>query len=175
MKLTNDLHTPKITLRNLKSSDLPFLTEMWFDPENGKYLSDPTEEYADAKYRAALDSLEDSPHGYYLTAVLTGTEQIAGSCFIFPDEREKRFEIAYCIHKAHWRKGCATDILALAEAWAKDNGFVEITAEAAKENTASDLLLRKNAFKVTGESKFRKYNMEITYESYIYSKKLICS
>ena len=171
MQIESPLITPTITLRNAKKSDLPHLTAMWFDAENGRYLSDPTFEYVDDKFRAALDNIETNPNGYYLTAVLTDTEQIIGSCFIFPEDKE-RFEIAYCIHKAHWRKGYATGILSLAAAWAKSNAFTEITAEAAKENLASHALLTKNGFTVTGESKFQKYNMNVTYESYTYSLKL---
>lgn len=163
------LNTPRLTLRNAKKSDLPFLTAMWFDKENGKYLSDPTPEYIDDKYQAALNSIEDNPKGYYLTAVLTGTEQIIGSCFIFPDESGSSCEIAYCIHKSHWRKGYATEILSSVTQWAKENAYTEITAEAAKENTASNALLLKSGFKVTGESKFQKYNMNVTYESNLYS------
>ena len=172
MQIENPISSSRVTLRNCQKADLPFLTAMWFDKENGRYLSDPTAEFADDKYQAALDKLEDSTDGYYLTAVLNDAKQIVGSCFIFPEEQEKRFEIAYCIHKSHWRKGYAAELLALVTAWAKDNGYTEITAEAAKENTASDSLLRKNGFVVIGESKFQKYNMDISYESYIYSLKL---
>ena len=172
MELKETLAARRIALRNCKKTDLPILTAMWFDKENGRYLSDPTEEYADDKFKAALDNIETSPNGYYLAAVLKDTEQIIGSCFIFPDEKRESFELAYCIHKSHWRKGYASEILSLATAWAKDNGFSEITAEAAKENAASHALLTKNGFAVTGESEFQKYNMNITFESYTYSKKL---
>ena len=172
MKIKSPLFAHKITLRSTRKADLPFLTSMWFDKENGKYLSDPTEEYVDDRYQAVLDGIENSPDGYYLTAVLTGTEQIIGSCFMFPDGEGERLELAYCIHKACWRKGYATEIIGLAAAWARDNGFTEITAEAAKENAGSHALLIKNGFTVTGESKFKKYHTDISYESYIYSKKL---
>ena len=172
MQLRHPLTSQRITLRNCKKADLPFLTAMWFDHENGRYLSDPTEEYADDKFRAALDSIETNPNGYYLAAVLKATEQIIGSCFIFPNEKGRSAELAYCVHKAHWRKGYASEILSLVTAWAKDNGFAEITAEAAKENAASHALLIKNGFKVTGDSEFQKYNMNITYESRTYALEL---
>lgn len=172
MQIKAPLTAQRVTLRNYRKSDLPTLAAMWLDPENGKYLSDPAEEYADEKYQAALDKLENSPDGYYLTAELNAANQIIGSCFIFPDEKGASAELAYCIRKEHWRKGYATEILTLAAAWARDNGFTEITAEAAKENVASHKLLIKSGFTVTGESKFQKYNMNITYESCTYSLKL---
>ena len=172
MQINCPLSTPGITLRNYKKSDLPSLTAMWFDEENGRYLSDPAFGYVDDRYQAALDKLETSPDGYYLTVELNKAKQIIGSCFIFPDEKRERFEIAYCIHKAHWRKGYANELLSLITEWARDNGYTEITAEAAKENLASHALLIKNGFTVTGESCFKKYNMDVTYESYTYSLKL---
>ena len=172
MQIELPITSRRITLRNARKADLPFLTAMWFDQENGRYLSDPTFEYVDDKFRAALDGIETNPNGYYLTALLTGTEQIIGSCFIFPDEKGESAELAYCVHKAHWRKGYASDIMSLATSWAKDSGFTELTAEAAKENTASHALLIKSGFTVTGESRFKKYNMEVAYESYLYSKSI---
>lgn len=172
MQIPTPLTAPRITLRNYQKPDLPSLTAMWFDPENGRYLSDPTEEYADEVYLSALDKLETAPDGYYLTAVSNGTNEIIGSCFLFPDEQGTGVELAYCIHKAHWRKGYATELLSLAASWAADNGYTEITAEAAKENAASHNLLLKAGFTVTGGSVFKKYNMDVTYESLIYSKKL---
>ena len=175
MQIAAPLTAQRITLRNYRKSDLPTLTAMWFDPENGKYLSDPTEEYADETYRAALDKLETSPDGYYLTAVLNATNEIIGSCFMFPDNPDQqgtRLELAYCIHKARWRKGYAAELLSLAVAWAADNGYTEITAETAKENAASNALLLKTGFTLTAESAFKKYNMNVTYSSCIYIKKL---
>ena len=172
MQISHPLSTQRLTLRNYQKSDLPSLAAMWFDPENGKYLSDPAAEYIDEVYRAALDKLENSSDGYYLTVILNGTKEIIGSCFMFPDRQANRLELAYCIHKAHWRTGCATEVLSLAVSWAKENNYTEITAEAAKENIASHALLIKNGFTVTGSSEFKKYNMDISYESYIYSKKL---
>lgn len=173
MKISHPLTTPRITIRNYISSDLPFLTAMWFDEENGRYLSDPTKEYADEKYRKVLDGLEDNSEGYYLVAELRDTKEIVGSCFIFPDEKKENFDIGYCVHKVCWRKGIGTEIIALITAWVRDSGGAEITAEVAKENTASRSLLESNGFKIKRESRFKKYNMDVEFESYIYSLKIL--
>lgn len=168
MQIEGTLSTPRITVRNYQRADLPHLSAMWFDAENGKYLSDPTNEYVDDKYQAALDGLEDSSYGYYLTVVLNDSGEVIGSCFLFPDEKKERFDIGYCIHKNYWRQGYGTELLHLIVLWAREHGAVEITAEAAKENIASSLLLKKLGFEVVRESSFKKYNMNIEYESYIY-------
>ena len=173
MQIEKPLSTSRITIRNYQKADLPFLCEMWFDKENGKYLSDPTKEYIDDKYQAALDGLEDSPYGYYLTVVLNDSQTIIGSCCIFPDEQKESFDIGYCIHKNDWRKGYGSEVLLSVINWVRDRGGKEITAEAAKENVPSNRMLQKHGFTVIRQSKFQKYNMDIEYESNIYGLKLI--
>lgn len=162
----------RMTVRNYQRSDLPFLTAMWFDEENGKYLSDPTQDYVDSRYQAALDQLEDSSAGYYLTLVLNGSEKIIGSCFLFPDKKRECFDIAYCIHKHYWGRGYGSELLPVIIEWVRAHGGTEITAEAAKENIPSNRLLRRNGFEVIRESGFKKYNMDISYDSYIYKLRL---
>ena len=168
MKIEKPRSTARITVRNFQKADLPFLTAMWFDEDNGKYLSDPTRDSVDRVYQTALEQLEDSPNGYYLTVVWNDPETIVGSCFLFPDGQQKSFEIAYCIHKDYWGRGLGKELLSLAMDWVRDQGGAAITAEAAKENLASHQLLIKNGFQVVGEASFQKYNTEISYESYLY-------
>lgn len=168
MKIDKPRSTARITVRNYRKADLPFLTAMWFDEENGKYLSDPTRESVDRVYQTALEQLEDSPNGYYLTVVLNDPETIVGSCFLFPDDRHSSFEIAYCIHKDCWGRGLGKELLSLIVDWVRDQGGAAITAEAAKKNLASHQLLIKSGFQVVGEAGFQKYNTEICFESYLY-------
>lgn len=56
MRIDNVLIGQRIIIRNYEKSDLDFLTGMWFDEENGKYMSDPTAEYVDEIFQKALDS-----------------------------------------------------------------------------------------------------------------------
>ena len=168
MQLRKNLAGPRITIRDYRKSDLPSVTAMWFDEENGRYMSDPTAEYVDEKYQAALDALEDNPDGYYLTVVLNASGAIMGTACIFPEEPEGRFDIGYCIHRDCWRQGYGTELIGLIIDWVRENGGREITAEVAKENTGSNMLLRKNGFEVLREGKFKKYNMGIDFESHVY-------
>lgn len=169
MQLKNNLVAARLMIRDYKKSDLPAVLDMWFDPENGKYMSDPTAAYVDAVYQKALDGLEDNPDGYYLTVVANGTERIIGTCCIFPDEKkENSFDIGYCIHKDLWRQGYGSELLSLIIDWVRRHGGTEITAEVAKDNPGSNMLLRKYGFEVARKSSFKKYNMGIEFESYIY-------
>lgn len=47
MKIEEPLQGKRIAIRNYAPEDLDFCTGMWFDPENGRYLSDPDREHVD--------------------------------------------------------------------------------------------------------------------------------
>ena len=172
MKMNTKLSGERIVIRNYEPSDLEFVTGMWLDEENGAYMSDPTPEHVDAAFQHALDSLQDSPFGYYLIIELVKTGERVGSFSIFPDEDRKVYDIGYCIHKTHWRKGYAGEALALMLEWVKSRGAGKVTAEVAVENAASNALLHKFGFAVEKKAQFRKYNMDICFDSFIYAKEL---
>ncbi|MCH5324318.1 MAG: GNAT family N-acetyltransferase [Eubacterium sp.] len=168
MQIKNDIRTPRLTIRDYKSDDLPYVTAMWFDPENGKYMSDPQKEYVDEVYRKALDGMEDSKDGYYLTVVSNDIGNIMGTCCIFPGDKKDAYDIGYCINKKYWRQGYGTELITALIGRIREYGGTEITAEVAKENAASRNLLLKNGFEILRESEFKKYNMDITFDSFIY-------
>ncbi|MGM9680620.1 MAG: GNAT family N-acetyltransferase [Eubacteriales bacterium] len=170
MQIKQELIGSGIVIRNATKDDLPFLTEMWFDEENGKYLSDPTRAYVDEVYRKALDELPDSKQGYYFVIWLNGTDRRIGSCCAFPSDDRTVYDIGYCIHKKDWKQGYGTEAVGLLIDWIRRLGAERITAEVAADNAASNALMRKCGFEVRSESKFKKYNMEIRYKSYVYQK-----
>lgn len=73
MQMKDVLSSGRITIRDYVHTDMPFVSGMWFDTENGKYLSDPTWEYVDAVYQKALDEMENNPAGYYLVIETKGS------------------------------------------------------------------------------------------------------
>jgi ribosomal-protein-alanine N-acetyltransferase len=172
MRIENPLVGKQIIIRNYEKSDLGFLTDMCFDKENGKYLSDPTAKYVDEKYRKALDTLDESQFGYYLVIELANIPESVGSFCIYPNEDNKSYEIGYCIHKNHWKKGYGSEAVSLVLDWLKKQGANKVSAEAAADNIASNALLQKYGFEIETGSKFKKYNMDIYFESNIYAKNL---
>lgn len=175
MKIEGKLTGERITIRSYQESDLDFVSVMWFDKENGKYLSDPEKEYIDEKFQTAVDGMEDSPLGYYFVAEEIDTGELVGSCCAFPDydsENRLTFDIGYCVLKSHWREGLGSEIVSLLLDWIKSEGGISVTAEAAKDNKASCEMLKKLGFKVVRESCFKKYNMGISFDSFIFGKKL---
>lgn len=161
---------PILTLRPYTPADLPYVTSLWLDPENGKYLSDPTAPYVDTVYRSALDHMADTPLGAYYVITLTSTSQPIGTCCAFPSDDGAAYDIGYCIQRSHWRQGYATQALTLLESHLFAQGAQFITAEVALENTASASLLQKLGYTPSRESQFQKYNMPITYKSQIFTK-----
>lgn len=171
MKIKEQLTGKRITVRSYQNSDLDFVGEIWFDKENGRYLSDPEKEYIDEKFQKAIDGLENSESGYYFVVELTETGESVGTCCAFPDPDDRGiYDIGYCVHKAYWRKGYGSEIVSVLLNWIKSIGGTRVTAEAAKENKASCTLLEKLGFEIVKEGNFKKYNMNICYDSLIYKK-----
>lgn len=175
MKIEEKLTGKRITLRSYQSSDLDFVSKMWFDRENGRYLSDPEKDFIDDKFQRAVDEMENSPLGYYFVAEKLDTGELVGSCCAFSDYDGRNnliFDIGYCVHKSYWRQGYGSEIVLLLLDWIKSEGGISVTAEAAKENEASCALLKKLGFEFVRESGFKKYNMDICFDSFIFRKRL---
>ncbi len=172
MKIEKDLLGKRIRIRNYAESDLDFLTDMWFDEENGKYMSDPTREYVDETFQKALYTLGESQYGYYLVVELADTQERIGSCCMFPNEDRKVYDIGYCIHKDYWKCGYGSEALSLLLNWPKEHGAENVAAEVAIDNIPSNMLLCRFGFEVEKQTEFKKYNMDVRFDSYIYAKKL---
>lgn len=168
MKLDTALTGPRLYLRDYRPDDLDFSAGMWLDEENGRYLSDPDWEHVDAPFQKALDTLQDSGAGYYLTACLIGTEERVGTCCLFPDKGGEGYDIGYCVYKSRWGRGFGREIVELAIGWARAQGGKWLTAEAADENRPSRVLLEQCGFVPERASEFEKYHMGVRYPSHIY-------
>ena len=173
MKLDRPLEGERIVIRSYTPEDLDFCTGMWFDPENGRYLSDPAREYVDEVFQRALDGLQDSGDGYYLVVERKGGRERIGTCCAFPDEAGKAYDIGYCVHKSCWRQGFGREIVELLLDWVRDQDGTAVTAEAARENRGSCALLEKCGFTLKREASFRKYHMDIEFDSCIYERTLL--
>lgn len=172
MKMGRVLCGERISVRDYQKSDLAFVTEMCFDPENGRWMSDPTAEHVDETYRRALDEMEDCADGYYLIVQRQDSEERVGSACVFPDESGKTYDIGYCIRKDCWRQGYGTELAEGLIDWIRVQGGERVTAEVAMENAGSNALLRKMGFVRARESEFKKWNMNVRFKSWIYEKTL---
>ncbi len=169
MKIDGTICGDRLYLRSYDKNEVSFVSEMWFDKENGKYLSDPTSEFIDDVFRNALDEIQDIDDGYYFVACLNSGEKI-GSASAFPNEDKTEYDIGYCIHKKFWRNGYGTEMVQILLGWIQKQGAKSVSAEVAVQNKGSRRLLEKLGFVVKKETEFKKYNMDISYKSYIYRK-----
>ena len=88
------------------------------------------------------------------------------------DENKKVYDIGYCIHKSKWKQGFGSEAVSLLLEWLKANGAEKVTAEVAADNIPSNMLLRKFGFEIEKQTEFKKYNMDVRFDSYIYAKNL---
>ncbi len=170
MKIEEPLQGKRIAIRNYAPEDLDFCTGMWFDPENGWYLSDPDREHVDERYQRALEGMPDSPDGYYFIVELRESGERVGTCCAFP--QDGAYDIGYCIRREYWKRGYGTELVELLTDWVRRQGGTAVTGEAAKENRASCALLEKCGFTAVRESSFNKYRMNVRFDSMIYQKTL---
>ena len=168
MKINTELTGARVYIRDYRPADLDFAAGMWLDRENGRYLSDPARDYVDEAFQRALDTLQDSETGCYLTVCLNGTGERVGTCCLFPDERREEYDIGYCIHKSHWGQGLAAEAVGLLVDWVRAQGGRRVTAEVADANLPSRALLEKLGFSMGRPSEFKKYHMDVRYPSHIY-------
>lgn len=172
MRISNPIQGGRIRIRNYEATDLDFVTGMWFDEENGKYLSDPTRDFVDEAFQRAPGRTAGQQAGILLCDRTRRHRERIGSACAFPDETRRTYDIGYCIQKAHWNRGYGTQAVTLLLQWLREMGACAVTAEVAVENTASCALLRRLGFAVEKQTEFQKYHMDIRFASYLYRKTL---
>lgn len=170
MKIEVPLRGKRIAVRNYEPSDLNLMKDMWLDEENGAYLSDPTVAFVDDAYLRALDEMSGSPDGYYFTITLLDTGEGIGSFCAFPDALRETYDIGYCIHRRFWRLGYGREALGIVLSWLRQQGAARVTAEVADENAASVALLTGADFLAEKKTEFKKYHMNVRFDSHIYTK-----
>ncbi len=77
--------------------------------------------------------------------------------------------MGYAVHKKYWRQGYATELLQKLIQTGREKGVLSFSADVAKENAASNAVLKKLGFhmwKDTGS--FRKRGTDIVFPEYTY-------
>ena len=173
MQIEEVIQGNRIIIRNQYATDLGFVERNFFEPETNKYMSDPLREFADDKYYKALSEMEDNEDGYYLIIQSKDRDEPIGTCCMFPNEDGTSYDIGYTISKSYWRQGYGTEAIELLIQHIEALGGKTVTCEVAIDNTASNALIRKMGFVIDKETSFKKWNMDVTYKSYIYKRELI--
>lgn len=170
MQIRENMIGNRIEIRDYRTEDQDFVEKLWFDPKVNQYLSDPSRECADDKYYEALSHMEDNEAGYYLIIQRKDSAQPMGTCCMFPDKDRTTYDIGYAIAETCWNRGYGSEAVELLLHWIREQGGKTVTCQVAVDNTASNALVRKMGFSVDRETRFRKWNTDITYQSYLYRR-----
>ncbi|WP_160679917.1 GNAT family N-acetyltransferase [Clostridium sp. C8-1-8] len=166
--MKENLETNRLIIRSTKIEDTDFCLDIWLDDEMGKYLSDPPREKAGGIYLKWKENVEIYSGCYYFVAVSKETDCYIGTCSAVPSEDKKHWDLGYAIHKSYWNQGYATEMIKALIDFCHLNGAIKITAPVAKENIASNAVLKKLNFYVEKEGTFKKSGTDIVYDEYIY-------
>lgn len=162
------IETNRLYLRGFDKEDVSFAMSVWNDPEMGEYLPDPSIDNMSDEERKSLESLGDHDTCCYLIAESKVTGEQIGTCSFIPSEDGFIYDIAYCVHKNHWRNGYATEMAQGMIDYAKQKGAKKITVDVNQENEASNAIMKKLEFKVVGERSYKKRGTDLVFSDYKY-------
>ena len=99
------LETQRLLLRPLNSEDFAAVHSWAGNPENTRYMAwgPNTEEQTKA-------FLERAEPGRDFAVVLKGSNNLIGSCGIYPEETGYRAELGWILHKDYWKRGYGTEL-----------------------------------------------------------------
>ena len=162
------IETPRLYLRSFKKEDARFAIGIWNDPEMGEYLPDEAMEEIDESYVREIEALSQDEDCCYLISELKDTHVRIGTCSFMVSDNGRTYDIAYCVHRDYQRNGYATEAAKGMIDYSVRQGAKKITVRVNKENIASNKVVIKLGFQVTGETAYKKRGTEKEFTDYLY-------
>lgn len=162
------IETERLYLRGFEKEDALFAISIWNDPEMGEYLLDPVMETIDEAYLKEIERLGDDKECCYLISVDKTTGERIGTCSFIPGEDGMVYDIAYCVHKSHWRQGYATEMVGGMIDYAGRQGAKKVTIVISSENPGSNAVAKKFGFRVAETLIEKKRDSDRVFEDYRY-------
>lgn len=162
------IETSRLYLRSFEKEDARFAISIWNDPEMGEYLPDEAMDKIDEDYVKEIEKLSEDKDCYYLISELKDTHKKIGTCSFMVSDDGKIYDIAYCVHRDYWRNGFATEAAKGMIDYAVMHGADTITVRVNKENIASNKVVRKLGFILTGEKTYKKRGTQKIFTDYLY-------
>ncbi len=166
--LAEVIETERLILRGFTKDDARFAISIWNDPEMGEYLPDEAMDEISPEYLAEIESLGDDSECCYMIAISKKIGERIGTCSYIPENGGKSYDIAYCVHRNHWRQGYATEMAGGMIEYARSKGADKVTVRVNRENKASNRVAEKSGFHVVGEKKYQKRGTEREQVDYLY-------
>lgn len=104
------LETRRLLQRTLREEDLPYLVELWTDPEVTRYIGGPREK---GNLRDSLRESLENDHTFDLWPLLEkGTDHVVGHCGLIEKsvEEPEEIELVYVLHSSVWGRGYGREI-----------------------------------------------------------------
>jgi ribosomal-protein-alanine N-acetyltransferase len=163
------METKRLLIRSTRESDGPACLDIWLDDEMGKYMADPPRDKADEATLSFAVDIEKDEGWYPMVAFHKATGDFLGTCSVVPMDDGSRWDLGYAVHKKYWRQGYATELLQKLIETGREKGVKSFTANVAKENAASNAVLKKLGFHVWKDTaSFRKRGTDIVFPEYTY-------
>jgi RimJ/RimL family protein N-acetyltransferase len=147
------IHAERVSLREIKNSDLEGLYNVFSDPEVMLYWSTPPL----PNRSAAQDLLNEIHEGYKRrfmkwAITLRSDDTLMGTCTLYNlDITHRRGEIGYALGRAHWRQGYVHEALqALLRYCFEELNLHRIEADVDPRNLASINVLERLGFQREG-------------------------
>lgn len=164
-----DIETARLLIRATIEADGPACLDIWLDDEMGRYMSDPPRDKAGEDYLNFAVGIENDDEWYPMVVFHKATGDFLGTCSVVPLCDGERWDFGYAVHKKYWRQGYATEILSQLIELGRGKGVKSFSADVAKENTASNAVLKKLGFSVLKDTgSFGKHGTDIVYPEYTY-------
>lgn len=164
-----DMETKRLRIRSTRESDGPACLDIWLDDEMGKYMADPPRDMADEDELNFAVGIENDDGWYPMVVFHKITGDFLGTCSVVPMDQGSRWDLGYAVHKKYWRQGYATELLQKLIEVGRKKGVSSFCASVAKENIASNAVLRKLGFYVWKDTgSFRKRGTDIVFPEYTY-------
>lgn len=166
------IETPRLYLRSFEKEDARFAISIWNDPEMGEYLPDEAMEEIDEAYVREIEALSEDEDCCYLISELKDSHTRIGTCSFMVSDDGSTYDIAYCVHRDHWGNGYATEAAKGMIDHAVRQGAKKVTVRVNQDNIASNRVVRKLGFQVTGEYTYQKRGTEKEFTDYLYELQL---
>ena len=166
MVVATPILTPRLELRSMQAEHAALVWSIWGDLEMGKYLADEYYESPEVLEELFCD-VDDWPD-YSFVAFCRETGQFIGTCSIGPEGPEGSWGFGYCVTKAYWGQGFATEMASALMDFIRAQGVRDFSCTVATENVASCRVMEKCGLHFDHHDSFKKRGTELVYQSNIY-------
>lgn len=174
--ITPIINTERLILRPFSISDAEDAFKCWeSDPDVAKYMFWSSHNSIDKSIKWVSEEVNkiNSNMWFRWAIVSKESEELLGTCLIYFEDEYGKFEIAYNLGKKFWGFGYITEAMkAVIEFAKKELKIDEVVARCAKENYASENVIKKLGFKYVKDIPYRCNEGKNTYEGKEYILKL---